>query len=96
MMTIAELLTNKPRTWAKKPPLNIMGADYLLWFALNELASMLELTFEPRVMIDVTPEALEILRRGADHFAKDGMLMPQSVALVNLRVARVAAGLDEN
>lgn len=62
---------------------------------MEELASMLELTYSPEDMLDITPEAVEWLRRGTEFLAERKAAPPASVALVNLRIARFNAGLPD-
>jgi hypothetical protein len=94
MMTIKQLLKQRGKLWAERAPDDLPSEITLLWHAAGELASMLELIYEPEDMQFIAPRAVEILR-GSDAFFKDIDAPPhQALAMVLLKLERVNYGLS--
>lgn len=93
-MTIKQLLRQRGTLWAEKASDTLASEEILLWHAAGELASMLELVYEPQDMQFIAPQAVQILR-GADAYFRDiDEPRHQALAMVLLKLERVNYGLS--
>ncbi|NBB16290.1 hypothetical protein GVN21_13065 [Caulobacter sp. SLTY] len=93
MISIEELRALEGFEWIAKPRENLASQDTLLWAAVEELASALEVELEPEHFIEAEPRIVLIIAGAVDYFLEIGHPPPHAAAHVLLMAERLKRGL---
>ncbi len=94
MMTMKQLLKQRGKIWDLRAGEELPSEIVLLWHAAGELASMLELVWEPDDAQHIAPAAVEVIRGTDAYFRSISEPRHQAVAMFLLALDRVNAGLS--
>lgn len=93
MITIEELRALEGLEWIAGPREDLASQDILLWAAIEELASWLEMELEPEHFIEAEPRIVLTIASAADYFLEIGHPPPHAAAHVLLMAERLKRGL---
>ena len=94
LLTVKQLQDLEGVVHADNIRTHITGGNILLWHALEELGSMVELFLPLADAVEIAPKAIDVLTGGQEHFQALHVPRPYSVEVVLLRLSRLQAGLD--
>jgi hypothetical protein len=94
VITVKQLQALKNTVYADNINTQISNANVLLWHAIEELASMVELFLPLDGAAEIAPKAIDVLTGGREHFEALHVPRPYAVEVVLLRLERLHAGLD--
>jgi hypothetical protein len=93
-ITVKQLQDHEGTIYADNIYTHISSENILLWHALEELASMIELFLPLEDAAEIAPKAIDVLTGGREYFQALQVPRPYAVEVVLLQLERLQAGLD--